>query len=128
MHGSSGEASTSKTSPPVPAKTPALPAATPTPAKRDVATPPAEKQGVAPAPGLVELSQEERIAYKNYWQTFKSPKDSVGTNAPASSHTSSPLNGTGSPSNGASETPSSTGVVTPDVKKKLDLDPEGLFT
>ena len=61
MHGSSGEASTSKTSPPVPAKTPALPAATPTPAKRDVATPPAEKQGVAPAPGLVELSQEKKL-------------------------------------------------------------------
>lgn len=113
-----GESTPSESSPPVPAKTPALPA---TPAESAVAKPAVKKEvAAAPANGMVELTPEERIAYKNYWQTFKSPKGPVGQTTP------SPLSSRGSPST-ASETPSSTGVVTPDVKKKLELDSEGLL-
>lgn len=67
--------------------------------------------------GLGEVTEAERMAYKNYWQTFKSPN-------PAQQRPSVPV----APS--TTTTPTSedlSSAVTPDdVRKKLDLSsPEG---
>lgn len=116
----SGEDEGSKEVPPRP--TPPAPA-TPTVKTEDVKPPAvpavaAAASGVKPAPvpsaahvGLQgDMTEAEKVAYKNYWQTFKSPKP------PRSSPVVTP-----------STTPTSPNSVTPDdVRKKLDLSsPEG---
>lgn len=119
----SGEDEGSKEVPPRP--TPPAPA-TPTVKTEDVKPPAvpavpavaAAASGVKPAPvpsaahvGLQgDMTEAEKVAYKNYWQTFKSPKP------PCSSPVVTP-----------STTPTSPNSVTPDdVRKKLDLSsPEG---
>ena len=89
------------------AKTSPAPPAQKTPAPTPAVTAETKSSGDNGDTGLGTVTPEERKAYKNYWKKFQAPEAT----------TPSPSSVSGSPSPPAA-------VITPDVKKRLDL--EGL--